>query len=165
MQYGCGILRRLYQYVYVTYYCPHTNYLVCFSARLLSSFGEPNDAQGFSFVNSGTFLAHWRFLYFHGQKNARLGRQQTVYSKPPRGRSPLITLLSPVLFLAPNGYLREMEAMWTDEIIVKMVWQGFMSKLLREWEDIILWVRSLTHIVNGFPSLSRLNLKRIPSRP
>jgi len=34
-----------------------------------------------------------------------------------------------------------MEKLWTDEVIIETVWKTFMSKLLGEWEDVILWVR------------------------
>jgi len=85
-----------------------------------------------------SFFAHWRFLYFHGQRHARLVQHQTVYGKPTRERSLLITLLSPLLFLAPEGHLREMERLWTDEIIIEAVWTTFMAKLLGEWEGVIL---------------------------
>ncbi|KAI0277909.1 hypothetical protein BGY98DRAFT_934068 [Russula aff. rugulosa BPL654] len=56
-----------------------------------------------------SFFAHWRFLHFHGETHARLIQDQSVYDKPERERSLLITLLSPLLFLAPDAYLREME--------------------------------------------------------
>ncbi|KAF8496527.1 hypothetical protein F5888DRAFT_394389 [Russula emetica] len=88
-----------------------------------------------------SFFAHWRFLYFHGQRHARLIRDQTVYDKPKRERSLLITCLSPLLFLAPEVHLREMEKLWTDEVIIETVWKNFMTKLLAEWEGVILWVR------------------------
>lgn len=94
-----------------------------------------------AFVNSYTCLAHWRFLYFHGQRHARLAQDQTVYDKPERGRSALITLLSPLLFLGPEGHLRDMERLWTDEVIIENVWKTFMAKLLGEWEGVILCVR------------------------
>ena len=68
-------------------------------------------------------------------------RNQTVYDKPKRERSLLITFLSPLLFLAPEVHLREMEKLWTDEIIIETVWKSSMSKLLAEWEGVILWVR------------------------
>jgi hypothetical protein len=64
-----------------------------------------------------------------------------VYGKPTRERSILISLLSPLLFLAPEGHLREMEKLWTDEIIIEAVWKSFMAKLLGEWEGVILCVR------------------------
>ncbi len=92
--------------------------------------------------------AHWRFLYFHGQRHARLIRDQTVYDKPKRERSLLITCLSPLLFLAPEVHLREMEKLWTDEVIIETVWKSFMTKLLAEWEGVILWVRIQRRIVD-----------------
>jgi hypothetical protein len=63
-----------------------------------------------------------------------------VYDKPKRERSLLITVLSPLLFLAPEGHLREMERLWTDEVIIEAVWKGFMTYMLAEWEGVILWV-------------------------
>ena len=88
-----------------------------------------------------TCSAHWRFLYFHGQRHARLMRNQSVYDKPKRERSLLITLLSPLLFLAPEVHIRETEMLWTDEVIIETVWKSFMTKLLVEWEHAILLVR------------------------
>jgi hypothetical protein len=85
--------------------------------------------------------AHWRFLHFHGQRHARLARDKTAYDKPSRERSILISLLSPLLFLAPEVHLREMEKLWTDDVIIESVWKTFMSKLLDEWNSLILWVR------------------------
>jgi hypothetical protein len=100
-------------------------------------------------ANFCAFSAHWRFYYFHGQRNARLMRDQTVYDKPERERSLLITCLSPLLFFAPEVHLREMEKLWTDEVIIETVWKNFMTKLLAEWQDVILWVRiqCMTHDV------------------
>ncbi|KAH9171928.1 hypothetical protein EDB89DRAFT_2174042, partial [Lactarius sanguifluus] len=81
----------------------------------------------------------WRFLYFHGQKSARLERNKTVYSSPGRERTSLITFLSPLLFLAPEVHLRDLERLWTDEVIIETVWKSFMTKLLEEWGELILW--------------------------
>ena len=92
-------------------------------------------------VNLYTCSAHWRFLYFHGETHARLIQDQSVYDKPKRERSLLITLLSPLLFLAPDAYLREMEKLWTDEIIKVSDWRRFIAKLLTQWENVILWVK------------------------
>jgi hypothetical protein len=92
-------------------------------------------------------LAHWKFLYFHGQRHARLVWDQSVYDKSKRERSLLITVLSPLLFLAPEDHLREMEKLWTDGIVIEMVWKSLMNKLLAEWHDVILWVRIRCHSV------------------
>ena len=34
-----------------------------------------------------------------------------------------------------------MEKLWTDEVIIETVWKNFMTRLLAEWEGVILWVR------------------------
>ncbi|KAN0116202.1 hypothetical protein V8E52_006259 [Russula decolorans] len=94
-------------------------------------------------VNLCAFSAHWRFLCFHGQRHARLIRGQSVYDKPKRERSLLITCLSPLLFLAPDAYLREMEKLWTDEMIKEAYWKRFITKLLAQWESVILWIHQL----------------------
>ena len=100
------------------------------------------------------YSAHWKFLHFHGQRHARLTSGKTAYDKPTRGRerSILISLVSPLLFLAPEAHLREMEKLWTDDFIFESVWKTFMSKLLGEWNSLILWVRS--HVSLGLEYLS-----------
>ena len=40
-----------------------------------------------------------------------------------------------------EGQVREMEKLWIDDVIIESVWKKFMSKLLGEWNDLILWVR------------------------
>jgi transposase len=92
---------------------------------------------------TNVYLAHWRFLYFHGQKHARLIRHETVYNESKRERTLLITLLSPLLFFAPEVHLRDVECLWTDDVIIETVWKAFMTKLLKEWEGIILWVMEI----------------------
>ena len=79
-------------------------------------------------------------------------RDQTAYNKPKRERTIFMSFLSPLLFLAPEVHLREMEKLWTDDVIIESVWKGFMSKLLGEWNDLILWVRS--HVSLGLEYLS-----------
>jgi len=108
-----------------------------------------------------SFFAHWRFLYFHGQKHARLVRDQTVYDKPKRERSILITLLSPLLFLAPEVHLREMEKLWTDEVIIETDWKTFMSKLLGEWEGVILWSTVMLTANAGFLAIPGVVLSNL----
>ena len=72
-----------------------------------------------------------------------------MYDKPKREKSLFIMFLSPLLFLAPEVHLREVEKLWTDEVIIETVWKSFMKKLLAEWERVILWVRIQRHNVIG----------------
>ncbi|KAI9458574.1 hypothetical protein BJY52DRAFT_411830 [Lactarius psammicola] len=97
-----------------------------------------------------SFFAHWRFLYFHGQNSARLIRHKTVYTHPDRERTLLITSLSPTLFLAPEGYLRELEKVWIDEVVFERDWRNFISGLLKEWEQLILSSTVVLSVNVGF---------------
>ncbi len=62
----------------------------------------------------------------------------------------LITSLSPLLFLAPEVHIRELEKLWTDEVIIETVWKNFMIKLLEEWGELILWVCRSAATKTGF---------------
>ncbi|KAF8258667.1 hypothetical protein EI94DRAFT_1691246 [Lactarius quietus] len=85
-----------------------------------------------------SFFAHWRFLFFHGQHNARLVRHRTVYVDAKQSRTLLFTLLSAVLFLAPHGYLREFRNVWVDEVVIQTLWVNFIYSLLEEWDKLVL---------------------------
>ncbi|KAI9429200.1 hypothetical protein H4582DRAFT_1827456, partial [Lactarius indigo] len=52
-------------------------------------------------------------------------------------RSLLTTLLSLLLFLAPEVHLQEMENAWTDEIIIERVWKEFTTKLVGDFTRLI----------------------------
>ena len=130
-----GLVSARYQYALPQYLLSRSQ------ARLLSFFGKHCSDLVNTFAKFCAFSAHWRFLYFHGQRHARLIRDQTIYDKPRRERSLLITCLSPLLFFAPEVHLREMEKLWTDEVIIENVWKDSMTRLLGEWEEVILWVR------------------------
>ncbi|KAI9438665.1 hypothetical protein H4582DRAFT_1814393, partial [Lactarius indigo] len=106
-------------------------------------------------------FAHWRFLYFHGQKCARLARDKTVYAGAKRERTLLITLLSPVLFLAPEVHLRELEKLWTDEVIIEAVWKSFMTRLLEEWGELILWSTVMLTANVGFLAIPGVIISNI----
>ncbi|KAI9438667.1 hypothetical protein H4582DRAFT_189065 [Lactarius indigo] len=108
-----------------------------------------------------SFFAHWRFLYFHGQKSARLERNKTVYSNPGRERTALITFLSPLLFLAPEVHLRDLEKLWTDEVIIETVWKSFMTKLLEEWGELILWSTVMLTANVGFLAIPGVIISNI----
>ncbi|KAH9061121.1 hypothetical protein EDB87DRAFT_484421 [Lactarius vividus] len=110
-----------------------------------------------------SFFAHWRFLYIHGQHHARLIRHQTVYSGVKQERSLLITLLSPVLFLAPEVHLQDIKRLWTDEIIIETVWKSFMTKLVGEWEELILWSTVMLTANVGFLAIPGVVISNINS--
>ena len=69
-----------------------------------------------------------------------------MYDKSKHDRSLLYTILTPLLFLAPEDHLREMEKLRTDEVIIESVWRNHAMMQLGEWGDTILWVRIQSHI-------------------
>lgn len=85
--------------------------------------------------------AYHRFLNFHGVNGARLSRDQSVYGESKSSRSPLITLLSPLLFNAPEVHLRGLDSIWVDSIICILPWGQFIERLQTDWQEYILYVR------------------------
>ena len=111
---------------------------------------------------------------FHGQPHARLSSDQTVYRGlgPRHGRSLIFTLLSPLLFLAPDNYLQDMEILWIDGYVILTDWESFMNDLLQEWKDILLPVMQLglIFIASGsrdFPPVDRdaFSHRELPCHP
>ncbi|KAH8984591.1 hypothetical protein EDB92DRAFT_1885927 [Lactarius akahatsu] len=96
-----------------------------------------------------SLFANWRFEDLHGQINARLKRNEAIY-KIKRRKSILITVLSPLLFFAPQRYLAELEEAWVDEHILEPVWKSLMTKMLGEWSDLILWSTVMLSVNVGF---------------
>ncbi|KAI9458568.1 hypothetical protein BJY52DRAFT_1212082 [Lactarius psammicola] len=108
-----------------------------------------------------SFFAHWRFLYFHGQKTARLDKHQTVHSEAKRERTLFITLLSPLLFLAPEVHLQEIDKLWTDGIIIDAAWKSFVPKLLEEWQELILLSTVMLSANVGFLAIPAVVLSNL----
>ncbi|KAI0738982.1 hypothetical protein C8Q80DRAFT_1222247 [Daedaleopsis nitida] len=86
---------------------------------------------------------HNRFLNFHGQTHARLGRDQSVYNTIKPRRTPLIRLLAPLFWNAPEVHLRGLEKIWIDGIIAIIPWSGFIGKLQDEWQEFVLYATVL----------------------
>jgi len=86
------------------------------------------------------FVAHWRFMHFHGQKSTRQDRYKSIYKDNRRKRTILFQILSPILFFFPDVHLRELNKLWTDKIVVEALWKEFMEKLVSEWTGFVLYV-------------------------
>lgn len=83
-----------------------------------------------------------RFMHFHGEPNARLECDKSVYKNHAADiqRTWLITILSPVLFFAPDVHVRSIQKIWVDGIINKAIFGSFVEKLTTEWQEFILFV-------------------------
>ena len=66
----------------------------------------------------------------------------TIYKDSCRNHTKLFRFLSPLFFFFPDAHLRELEKLWTDDIIVETFWQDFTEKLVSEWTDFVLYVSS-----------------------
>ncbi|KAG6915529.1 hypothetical protein DXG01_011026 [Tephrocybe rancida] len=79
-----------------------------------------------------------RFMNYHGQYGARLNQSQSVHNNKKRKHTPLIKSFSPLLFSAPNTHLRTLEALWIDQLTLKVRWTAFFAKLNAQWGEHIL---------------------------
>ncbi|KAH9032507.1 hypothetical protein EDB84DRAFT_1490726 [Lactarius hengduanensis] len=86
-----------------------------------------------------SFYAHWRFLHFHGQKTSRQDRYKSIYKDGHRKRTILIRIFSPILFFFPDAYLRELQKLWMDKIIVEALWKESTQRVVSEWSDFVLY--------------------------
>jgi hypothetical protein len=50
----------------------------------------------------------------------------------------LITILSPLLFFAPDIHLRSLNKVWVDNMIVETAWKKFIEKVQSEWEKFLI---------------------------
>ncbi|PBK73896.1 hypothetical protein ARMSODRAFT_951414 [Armillaria solidipes] len=78
-----------------------------------------------------------RFINFHGQTGARLERDASVYDTTFK-RTPLVVVLSPFLFFAPDIHLTTLKKIKGDGFFRRASWSGFTEKLYNEWREVIL---------------------------
>ncbi|KAK0459283.1 uncharacterized protein EV420DRAFT_313306 [Desarmillaria tabescens] len=78
-----------------------------------------------------------RFINFYGQASARLERDASVYDITFK-RTPLVVLLSPLLFFAPDIHLTALKKIKGDGFFRIAAWSGFTEKLYNEWREVIL---------------------------
>ncbi|SJK98585.1 uncharacterized protein ARMOST_01853 [Armillaria ostoyae] len=79
-----------------------------------------------------------RFYNFHGLPAARLEREKSVYAGTEAKRSPLVILLSPLLFFAPDIHLASLNKIWGDGLVSQTSWAAFIKKLNTDWQDLII---------------------------
>jgi len=79
-----------------------------------------------------------RVYNFHGEPGARLNVDQSVY-ETVRKRTLLISLLSPLLFYAPDFHLVGLQTIYTDGLIRHRGWSEFITRLNGEWQEFTLY--------------------------
>ncbi|OCH89635.1 hypothetical protein OBBRIDRAFT_794048 [Obba rivulosa] len=97
-----------------------TGYSVCIIARLMHN------------------LARERFQHYHGQRWARLNRNQSVkedLKQRPYQRSLWFLFLLSLCFYLPDQYLEELESIFVDRLVNYKPWNRFITGLKRDWAD------------------------------
>ena len=83
----------------------------------------------------------WRYEFLHGTQVMRRYRGQTVL--PRQGRSILFCLSMPILFYAPLTHLDDLQSAYLDGFIANEAdWAMHITKLLAEWRNTVLYVRT-----------------------
>ncbi|KAK7017516.1 hypothetical protein VNI00_018595 [Paramarasmius palmivorus] len=85
-------------------------------------------------------IALQRFYNFHGQPAARLDRDRSVHYDPSHKapRTWLLSVLSPLLFFAPDTYRRALDKLWVDGMLHAASWNEFIGDMSNEWQQLIL---------------------------
>ncbi|KAJ6621366.1 hypothetical protein B0H10DRAFT_2215293 [Mycena sp. CBHHK59/15] len=79
-----------------------------------------------------------RVYNFHGEATARLNIDQSVYDTTPK-QTLLMTMLSPLLFYAPDFHLVGLHTIYTDGLIRSRGWADFIQRLNSEWQEFTLY--------------------------
>jgi len=85
------------------------------------------------------YIAEKKYYNFHGQPDARLNSDQSVFRGEARKRSMVTRLFSLLLFNAPDIHAREFHKVWVDRLINHVTWSQFIAKLTSEWQDFTLY--------------------------
>lgn len=101
-------------------------------------------------------LVRGRVYNFHGEPNARLDVHQSMYGDSIN-RTPLVTVLSPLLFYAPDFHLLGLCKIYTDGLIRYRGWAEFISKLNHEWQEFTLYATVVLNANVAFLSIQSVD--------
>ena len=104
--------------------------------------------------------ASGKFFNFHGQPEARLNRDDSVYGHSTHRRTWFIKSISIFLFSAPDIHLENLQKMCVDGIVYKAIWEEGLRIVIDEWQEfIILYVSNKTRTTTCLKSNSLLTFK------
>ncbi|KAJ7500743.1 hypothetical protein B0H11DRAFT_2225139 [Mycena galericulata] len=115
-----------------------TNAMTSGGPRTQSSGVEIDQGSSSALARLMSLFALERVNHLHGEYAARLDRRKSVYGASPKRRYWMV-LLSPLLFNAPNRHLRDLRAIFMDELVSQLSWKRLMEKVLSEWQDMTLY--------------------------
>ena len=77
----------------------------------------------------------------YGYHGVRLDPKQSIRGPVEKHRTLLIASISPILFYAPELYLRRLEEIWVDEAIKEQLWTKLVDGLKDDWNLLVTNVR------------------------
>ncbi|KAG2133715.1 hypothetical protein DEU56DRAFT_810328 [Suillus clintonianus] len=111
----------------------------CFIARMMNHF------------------KHCQYLNYHGQRGARLSRDQTVHGDTYEERSTMMRCLALLLFNAPYEHVRSLHKLYVDSIVNHLDWRTFVQKLNAEMQDFNLLATVLLNVNVGFLAIQSVD--------
>jgi len=121
---------------------------------------SPGKRDGYSAWIIGRIMrnfTHNQFIHLYGQRGARLDRDQSVHGSIVNPRTPLVTILSPFLFWAPDIHLKALEKIWVDRLVHYGPWTEFIEKLNTEWQEFIIIATVLLNADLAFLSIQSVD--------
>lgn len=119
--------------------------------------GKPNGYSAWVVGRTMRNLIHNRFIHLHGQRGARLDRDQSVHGSIVNPRTILVTCLSPLLFWAPDVHLQSLEKIWVDRLVHIGPWIQFIDKLNTEWQEFSIIATVLLNANVAFLSIQSVD--------
>ena len=89
-------------------------------------------------VKSDGSLDHDRFLHLHGQRMARLNKNQLIHSE--RQSTFLMTVISPFVLYGAEPHLKRLQEMTADYLVNENLWKEKLGRITDEWREFILYV-------------------------
>lgn len=82
------------------------------------------------------------FINFHGERGARIHRNDSVLKGKIRAKRSLgFLIITPFLFFVPSVYMKEIENVWIDNTADHISWRKFTTLLYRDWNQSMTPVR------------------------
>lgn len=103
------------------------------------------------------FFTRGRFYNRYGQSSARLDRNRSVHGQKTLVRSPLVRLLSPILFYGPDAHLQSIQDIWVDRLLHKHAWTLFTDKIANEWMQATVYATVLLNANVAFLAIQSVD--------
>ena len=81
----------------------------------------------------------YKFLNYHGERGARIHRDDSVLKDTIRGRrSLLFRMITPFLFFMPSVYMKEIDSVWIDDTVDWNAAKRLLRLFEESWQDSIV---------------------------